>query len=162
MWRIWPNGLEAISCPAKVTAVTPPIATGPRRCSGPRLADLPPFEVISYILCWLLTLKWHEMRWERSPCWRTRTHCLPCPSAVLRAPGLAQVPNGDLPVVQLNWQRCRIMYQLIFADQQLYKWKEIIRTNSALGLKPSTSSADFNRSECENTTFLLLFLFKDV
>lgn len=32
------------------------------------------------------------------------------------------------------------MYQLIFADQQLWKWKEIIRTNSALGLKPAQAA----------------------
>lgn len=68
------------------------------------------------------------------------------------------VPGGtsthsqwELPLVQLNGQGCRIVHQFfLFADQQLWKWKEIIRTNSTFSLKPSTATGNSNRNDCES------------
>lgn len=59
---------------------------------------------LHYILHWLFTLKWCEkMRTEPA---QRDLHPLLTPSAMLWALSLKHIPNGDLPPVQLNWQRC--------------------------------------------------------
>lgn len=145
MQRIWPNSIEVKSCPTEVTAAMPPTVTGPRRYSSPRLAALSPFGIVrGKILHWFLTVNRGELRMEPVLMGLHSPPAASCSHPVDAAPGTGSqrvsVSAAGLPEMHNHGS-------INFCWSAALKMERIYLNKFSLDLKPSTASADLNRTE---------------